>query len=312
MSGRADAQAELQSWLDPKLGQLKPRADYRLTYYPEQDVKGQRTDLRVTEQSFSLTTPLAQSDRNEWALSGEVRYQDLHTDAMLPDSHRPFPDELWDVEFGTNYRHQFDNGWIGAAGVTGGTTSDEPFASRHEMFLHVIGLLRVPHRERNAWIFSLLYASDEETLGGIPVPGLAYQYVPSDRFNAVLGVPFTSAEYKPIERLTLEAQYFPLRRVRSRVTYELFRPVRLFAGFDIDNSQYFLADRQFHNDRFFYYEKRAMAGARFDLRHVGFQLRGGYAFDRYYFEGADYRQRTQDRVRVDPGPWVMAGISLRF
>src|SRR5439155_15715298 len=32
----ARAQAELQEWLNPTLGKLSPRTDYRFTYYPDQ------------------------------------------------------------------------------------------------------------------------------------------------------------------------------------------------------------------------------------------------------------------------------------
>jgi len=95
-------------------------------------------------------------------------------------------------------------------------------------------------------------------------------------------------------------------------TYQLFRPVRLFTGFDLDNDYYFLVDRFFKSDRLFYYEKHALAGVRFDLRHVGFQVRGGYAFDRYYFVGDDYSDRRHNRIDVDGGPFAAAGVSVRF
>jgi len=56
---------------------------------------------------------------------------------------------------------------------------------------------------------------------GVPVPGIAYQWVPSETFNAVIGVPFSSVEWKPIEPITLEAQYFPTRQVRARATWRI-------------------------------------------------------------------------------------------
>src|SRR3989454_6962775 len=101
--------------------------------------------------------------------------------------------------------------------------------------------------------FILIYRRYSELVGGLPIPGLAYQYAPSDRFNAVIGAPFSSVEYKPFEPLTLEAQYFPLRRLRTRATYQLFRPVRLFTRFDLDHDYYFLVNRFFNSDRLFYY-----------------------------------------------------------
>lgn len=308
----AGAQSELQAWLGPTLGQQIPRTSYGLTYYPAQRVEGQETDLRLIDHSFSLSVPLSQDSRNEWALSGKVGFQDLNTRAILPDTRERFPDELWDVRVGGSYRHKFENDWIGGAILSVGSASDKPFASEDEVIVRATGLLRVPQGDRNAWLFSLNFATDQEVLGGLPVPGIAYLYEPSDSFNVVVGVPFTSIEVRPLDALTLEAQYFPLRKVRARATYQLLRPLRLYAGFDWDNDHWFRAGRGDKDDRLFYYEKRLTAGARFDLRHVGLRLSGGYAFDRFYFEGENYSDRHNNRIDVDAGPFVAAQLSVRF
>jgi len=308
---RADAQ-DLQSWLEPEFGKQQARGDYRITLYPDRPVDDQPTDLGIVEHSLTLTGPVYQDTRNEWTVAGDALVKEVDTDAILPDTREPFPSELWDVSAGIGYRHKFDNEWIGAAGLTVGSVSDRPFASFEEMFVRAIGMLRVPHGERNAWMFSLIYTTDEEFLGGLPVPGIAYQYVYSDRLKAVIGVPFTTVEYEPVEKLTLEAQYYPIRRIRTRATYVMFRPLRLFAGFDWDNDHYFRADREDDDDRLFYYEKRALAGMRFDLRHVGIQVRGGYAFDRFYFEGEDYSDRRKNRIDAADGPFAAIGLAVRF
>lgn len=308
----AAAQAEFQTWQDPKLGKLMPRAEYGLTYYPAEQVGGQGTDLRRIDHSFSLSLPLFQDSRNEWSLSTNIGLQDLDTRAILPDTGERLPSELWDVRVGGSYRHQFENNWIGGASLTVASPSDKPFESMDEVVLRVMGMLRVPDGERNAWLFSLIYSKDQEFLGGVPIPGIAYLYVPSDRFRAVIGVPFASIEGRPLEALTLEARYFPLRKIRARATYALFRPLRLYAGFDWDHDHYFRADRQDKDDRLFYYEKRLTAGVRFDLRHVGFRLSGGYAFDRFYFEGERYSDRHHNRVAVGAGPFMAAQMSVRF
>ena len=73
--------------------------------------------------------------------------------------------------------------------------------------------------------------------------------------------------------------------MKAKVTYEVLRPLRVYAGFDWDNDWYLRADRQRTSHRLFYYEKRLTGGIRFDLKHVGFEVSGGYAFDRFYFEG---------------------------
>jgi hypothetical protein len=306
----AYAQAEL--WLSPILGKDMVRADYRATYYFDERVKEQPTDLGLTQHRLSLSVPVWQSPRDEWSVSASVRLQDFDTDAILPDTGERFPEELWDVRIGATYRHRFDNDWIGGAHLTVGSASDEPFASEDEIIVRGTAFLRVPHRERHAWFFTVNYTNYSEVLGGIPVPGVAYVYSPSDRFTAIVGFPFTSVDVRPLQKLSFQLSYVPLRTVRVRANYQLLRPLRLYAGFDWDNEFHLRADRGDQDDRFFYYEKRWTAGARMDLRHLTLELSGGYAFDRFYFEGERYSDRNENRVEIASGPFVAARVGVRF
>ena len=231
---------------------------------------------------------------------------------MLPDLGARFPEELWDIRLGATYRHKLDNDWIAGGSVTAGSASDKPFSSTDELFVRAFGFLRVPHGERNAWIVSLYYASDAEFLGGIPVPGIAYEYAPSESFQALIGAPFSSVRYRPFDKLTLEALYAPVRRVRARATYQVFRPLRIYAGFDWDHESHFRADRGGKDDKLFYYEKRLTGGVRFDLRHVGIEVFGGRTFDRFYFEGNGYSDRDENRIDVHDGWFGAARLSVRF
>lgn len=256
MATPAAAQPELLQWVDRELGKQSGRADLRYSLYPERAVRNQATDLEIDEYSVTYTVPIYQDEYDEWSTSGDIRYAHLATDAILPDTDQPLPNELWDILFSAGYRHRFGNDWVGGVSLAFGSASDEPFHSWDEMTLRALGLLLVPWREHDAWLFSLLYANDQEFLGGFPIPGIAYVYTPSDELKAVIGVPFSSIEYEPTEKLKLEAQYFPVREVRTRVTYALFRPLRLFAGFDWINDHYFLKDRPDEDDQLYYYEKR--------------------------------------------------------
>jgi hypothetical protein len=308
------AAAQMEQWLSPTLGELMARGEYRITYYPDERVRQQPAELGLVEHRLSLFVPLFQSSSDEFSLSGSVRFQDIDTRAILPDTFEAFPDQLWDVRITPAYRHRFENGWTAGGQVSVGSASDKPFHSWDEIIVRANLFLRVPHGERNSWFFTLNY-SNYGGLGyleGIPFPGIAYVWSPSERFTAVVGVPFTSIQAELVENLSLQLVYTPLRQVRARLTWNPFRPLRLWAGFDWDNDFYLLADRGDHHDRLFYYEKRASGGVRFDLRHVGFELSGGWAFDRFYFEGESYSDRTENRVRIGDGPFVVLRVAVRF
>lgn len=308
--GPAWAQAEL--WLTPTLGKLMSRSEYGLTFYPEERVSGQPTDFAVTQHRLSLSAPLGQDARDEWSVAASLRLQEIDSLAVLPDTGERFPGELWDARFGVTYRHRFES-WIAGGNLTVGSASDEPFASEDELIVRATGFLRVPSGERHAWFFTLNYSNHQDLFAGLPVPGLAYVYVPSERLQAIVGVPFTSVRFSPLEKTTLELTYAPIRRVRARATYQVFQPLRVYAGFDWDSEFHLRAGRGDDDDRLFYYEKRLTTGLRFDLRHFGVEVAGGYAFDRFYFEGETYSdRRRENRIDVADGPFMTVRASARF
>src|SRR5881409_2508231 len=309
----AGAQSEFQSWLNPELGKQIARSDYRFTLYPDQRVKDQDSGFRLTEQRVTLFLPLAQDSANEFALAARTLAQEIDTRARFPNAGGRFPSELWDGSAGLGYRHKFDNNWIGGVAVTVGSASDEPFNSVDEMYFRLISMLRVPQGERNSWIFTLIYATDEEIFGEtLPIPGLAYAWVPSDKFTAVIGFPFSLVRYKPFESHTLEAEYYPFWTVRSRVTWEIFQPLRAYGGFQWDSDHFYRADRENKGDKIFYREMRLYAGLRFDLRQIGFDVTGGYAFNRFYFEGEGYSDRHDNRIDVGDTWFIVGKVNLRF
>ena len=307
--------AAQEQWLTPTLGQLQLRADFRETYYPNERVRQQGTELKIFEERVGLFFPIWQNATDELSFSGSVRYQDLDTGdtpAILPGGQVQLPGDLWEIKFGPTYRHKFDNGWIAGLNVTVGSASNRPFHSMDEVTARATAFLRVPQGERNAWIFTLNYSNYSEYFAGLPVPGIDFLYSPNDNFTLVFGFPFTSLQWKPFEKLTVQINYVPVRTVIAKVTYEIFQPLRVWAGFDWDDDWYLRANRNDSGDRLFYYEKRITGGIRFDLRHVGFEVSGGYAFDRFYFEANDYHDRNENRIDIHSGPFIIGKISLRF
>jgi hypothetical protein len=309
----AHGQEELLDLLGPQLGKLPIRSDYRITYFLDQPVANQPTELGLVQHDGTLSGPLWQSADDEWSASLRVRAQEFETRAVLPDTREPFPDELWNIRFGLSYRHRLESGWIGGGHVTVGSPSDQPFASADELDVNATAFLRVPRRERDAWLFFVNYSNTRDFLANFPVPGLGYLYRPSEEFSALIATGFASVQYRPMEKLTMTATYTLIRTVDVRVTYQITRPVRLWAGFDWTNERYLRADRQDADDRLFYYEKRVRVGATIGLAREFFtDVAVGYSFDRFYFEGEDYSDRHDNRVDVGSGPFAAVRVGARF
>ncbi len=215
---------------------------------------------------------------------------------------QPFPSDLWDVRVGANYSHRFDNGWVAGGGFNVGSASDRPFSSIDEITAGVNAFLRIPQGEHNAWLFTLAYSPTGEL--NFPVPGVAFQWVPSDNLRINIGLPFQMT-YRPIENVTLDASYVPIQTVHARAAWRVLKPLRLYGAFDWNSESYFLYDRPVYQDRFFSYEKRLSAGARYEFAPgVSLDLSSGYIFDRFYFQGQHYSDNNFDRVDVKDGEFL--------
>jgi hypothetical protein len=240
-----------------------------------------------------------------------VRNSMFFTDAILPDSHRPFPDELWNVHLGTNYMHKFDNGWSGMLGINFGSASDKPFHSINEMNVGFMSFLNIPvWNDRDAWRFMLMYSP----VGNLtfPIPGVAYLWNPSDTFRASIGLPF-SIMWRPVEDLTINVSYIPILTVNARATYRLVGKVFIYGGFESLQEAYLLADRYNISDRFMGFEKRLLTGVRWELcQHTTLDVNGGYAFDRYYGVGRNQIGNLHDQIDIAPGAFLSGNLHVRF
>jgi hypothetical protein len=286
------------------------RTDYRATWFPEERVAGQPTNLGYVEQDFSLSFPLWQNGTEEWSAATNVRSELFQTHAVLLNTRQEFPEELWNIRFSTTYRHLFDNGWIGGGSVSFGSASDRPFASIDEMTAGVNGFLRIPQGEHNAWLLTLSYSSNSQL--PIPIPGAAFVWQPCDQFRANIGLPF-QLMYRPWEDLTLDLSYMLLTNVHARATYRLSAPLRVYLGYDWQNEAYLLADRPDVNDRFFYYDQRLTGGIQFNAnKHLGLDLSSGYVFNRFYFEGRQLSDSHFNRIDVGDGPFLSLQCHLRW
>ncbi len=108
---------------------------YGATWYPSRpaSASGPDGELGLVRQSLSAAAPVWRDGGDLVLLSAGVRNSMFFTDAVLPDSHQPFPSELWNVNLGSIYVHKFQNGWSGALGINFGSASDKPFYSINEM-----------------------------------------------------------------------------------------------------------------------------------------------------------------------------------
>jgi hypothetical protein len=289
-----------------------PRLGYTVTWYPDEPA-GAGHNLEMVRQDFHFSTPIYKGACDVISFSAGVRNEILDTDALVPVLGFPFPDELWNVNFGAGYAHQFTNGWTAGFNAHVGSASDEPFANINQITVGATGSLRIPVRERDAWIFTLSYSNNTDFANNIPLPGVAYLWWPSDSFRALIGIPFAHIWYRPVDKVTIDLSYRFLYTVQGRVTYHFLPRWRLYAGYSMGDEGYFLTQSPQDDNRLFYSEQRVYAGLAWALANrLSLDLSSGLAFDRYYSEGRNFTENSSLKLPVGAGPFLALAVQWRF
>jgi hypothetical protein len=301
--------------LGPPARGPEARVSYAAQWRPERRVDGapaaEALEVLTQRASFLSAAPLGAEAEGSVALG--LRHHGLRGEARLPEADVPLPDHLWDPTLGAAYRRFLAPGrWTGLAAAVN-SPSDRPFHSPREVAVSATALYRAPRGERAAWLFFVRYDNTREFWNHVPLPGLAYWARPTPRSMAVLGVPYSSVRWAGESGWGASLSYLLLRTVGAEANYRFSESLQAYAGFHMDSESHFRAGRDRRKDRLWYYEKRAEAGVRGEPSpRWSWELAGGYAFDRYYFEGRRFTDRTEDRVSVADGPFLRAGGSLRF
>jgi hypothetical protein len=276
---------------------------------PAVNIDGQDDTLSINAQYARVAAPLGIPEEGKplWLAIGRFGRLELATDAILPDSGQPMPDQLWLIETGvTHIRPQDDGGTFGGTFLFG-SASDQPYAAGRDLTLMAILFMNRPARRADdEWSFSLFYSPTSQL--PYPLPGIAYIWRPSDAFEAKLGVP-AGLEWRPTDDWTLSVSYFPLVNVNATARRRLTDALSFVAFYRTDTEIYFLADRVNDKERFYVFDQRAAVGLEQSLgRGFTLELMASYLFDREIFQGTNFTSGRTDVVTFEDG----LGVGLQL
>jgi len=276
---------------------------------PATNVVGQPASLGMNAQFARVAAPLVRPAEGEplWIGIGRFGRLELESDAILPDSGQPVPDQLWCVETGLTHVRPLDTGGTLGGTFLFGSASDHPFAAGRDLTLMAVAFWNTPARnDRDEWNFSVFYSPTSQL--PYPLPGVAYAWRPSAAFEAKLGVP-ASLEWRPDDAWTVTAAYFPLVNANIEAKRRLSEDWSLVAFYRTDTQIFFLADRVVDDERFYVFDQRAAVGLERSLGG-GFTVEAlaSWLFDRELFQGTNFTSGRTDVVEFDPGP----GLSLQL
>lgn len=293
-------------WLDAPTAIHTPPTwgDYRARVYGTADTLGQAYELGMVQ--HDLLARMGFISMGSLGAGVRIRALDLRSRPRLPGTGQRMPDSLTRVEVEL-LGAVFNLG----ADVAIGSASDRPFFSGDEMTVDVTMGSIIAMAGPIAYVN---WNNNRDFLNGLPIVGVGWGvHEKDDGLNLIAGFPDSAVTWRATERLTLSGSYAFPRTIYTRVAYRPIEAVELFAGFEWDNQRYFRHDRRDRNDRLWYVEKRVMGGVRWDITaHCFLEAIGGYAFDRFWFEGHTYEDRFDSRIGIGDGPFVSLQLGVRF
>lgn len=275
---------------------------------PAVPVAGQPAHLGINAEYVRISTPLGipVEGRPIWIGIARFGRLELVTDAILPDSGTPVPDQLWLVETGLMHIRPLEGGGTLGGTLLFGSASDRPYAAGRDLTLMAIGFYNRPAVDDDEWSFSLFYSPTSQL--PYPLPGIAYVWRPDETLEAKIGLP-PAIEWRPSADWTFSATYFPLVNFNATARRRLLDGLFLLASYRSDTEIYFLADRIRDDERFYVFDQRAAIGLeRVIGRGFSLEFMGSYLFDRRLFQGTSFTSGRNDLVSFDPG----LGLSLQL
>lgn len=294
------------------VGSYMPYVHYASRYRIKSSVNNQPARMGTLEQDLSFGLPVWQNETDEISFGGKVEADFIDSNAILPDTGNRFPERLWDIYFGPNYRHRFQNEWVFGISALAGSASDSPFSGYNVLDINSNIFLKIPTNTTDGWFLLLNYASNRQFLRHYPIPGFGYMLGSKKNVRGFFGIPFF-VQFFPASPVSMRVSYIPVLSVDAVITGKPCEWAEPFIGYQWINNTYMREARPENDDRLYYQEMVAKAGVVFKpARWINLSLESGYSFQTKYFEGRHFYDDSFNKVQLSNAPYVSLDISVKF
>ena len=235
----------------------------------------------------------------------DVTYLNLNSDVAVLDQ------DLLDTSLavGLELGEYYD--WRAGLTVGVGYAGNAPFGEGDAWYGKATLVLGRKLRPKTDLAVVVDYDGNRSVFPDIPLPGIAYRHEFDPTFSYVLGVPLSSATWKPTPAWLIEVTWSLVDRIDARFEHKLAGDVTIFGNLE-RRHEAFTIDGIGDNERLLFEQHRAELGVRWHpWEHTSFLLAGGYAFGSEFSIGFD--QRDSDEVAdISDEPYVRIGFERRW
>lgn len=216
----------------------------------------------------------------------------------------------YNIQFGTNYRHYFDNGK--SLGLMGsfGSSSDKPFRDGRDSTI----LLNSTYQLNEKWIVLGNYSNNRTFLNNVPLPGFLYVHENSREKAIIFGFPFIYY-LKPFYRDNFSIRYIGILPYnhKFKVIFNRLTFSKPYLGFEQGPQVFLETYREAKDMRTFWFERRVMVGAEKSfgpILKIDIQL--GNSFHREFFEARSFAKQHKNIRSIHDGIYGSLGLKSSF
>lgn len=225
-----------------------------------------------------------------------ARYQKLDL-----TSSSPLLNDFYNQQANLSLRHRLKDDKFWFSSLSYGSASDRPFKDSRDNTLTINYIQKV----NSKWFIAANYSNNRTFLNNIPLPGFIYVKEMSREKSLVIGFPFVFILTPLAEHWSLRYLGFIPWTHRLRFLYTKAPFIKPYIGFEQAPQNYFRAGREDADDRFFWFERKIVTGIEGGLnRSLKFDLGGGLAFDRQFFEARNFSQSKDFLINAENAYFV--------
>lgn len=275
--------------------------DIEGSFAPERELDSTGKKTHVFNSTVELNQRVYRGDVNQFSVGARYNKLDL--------TKGDFVDDLYNEQFTLNWKHTLPEEKFFLFNGSFGSASDKPFKSSRD---NTIGA-NILYKYSSKWFVIVNYSNNRSFLNNVPIPGAFYVSEASRTKTLILGFPFI-LWMQPLNS-NWSFRYIGLIpwSHRFRLYYERIKIVRPYVGIEQHPQTYFLHDREERTDRLFWFERKLTAGFEGTLiRELKYDLGGGYAFDRQFFEARNFSEKKNFLVNLEASWFVALGIKYKL
>ena len=275
---------------------------------------GEGFDFRVNQYRLNGRLRLTPGQSEEGIARAQPRAGFSYDQIEIRSNDPLLPDKMTDASVAVGMGVLAVDGWLGGVTVGWGHAAADSWEDGNADYVEAnFAVGKTFSNGVDSFGVVVNFDGNRSILPDWPLPGFQYRKQVTEEFILALGFPFSSVEWRPDERLSVEVQYSIPDSFNFRIDYDIIGNLGLYGSFESTTAAAWWDELDRGNQRIFFEQQRAEAGLAYDIDRDKLKIitAAGWSFGQEFRVGFDSRDLT-DLREVDDTVYLRAALELRL